>query len=46
MDASMQKLLGALRLGEAGVHGGLAVVPLFVIVRFTLAPVPQSFETA
>jgi len=33
MDASMQKLLGALRLGEAGVHGGLAVVPLFATMK-------------
>jgi hypothetical protein len=33
MDAIFDKLLGGLRLGEAAVHGGLAVVPLFAELK-------------
>lgn len=33
MDAILDKVLEGLRLGEAAVHGGLAVVPLFSALR-------------
>jgi hypothetical protein len=33
MDAILNKLLAGLRLGEAATHGGLAVVPLFAVLK-------------